>query len=130
MRRDSHRQNGALSQIKGSGPLGEKLGVGRHEFGQRAIEPAATSGEAEHFVAGPESGHAGADGFHDACARTGLPPERLAMVGDTLHTDVLGGRAAGMGAVLVADHGLFAGRDVRGYIARSGIVPDAVVATT
>lgn len=34
------------------------------------------------------------------------------------------------GAVLVADHGLFAGRDVRGYIARSGIVPDAVVATT
>ena len=52
------------------------------------------------------------------------------LVGDTLHTDVLGGRAAGMGAVLVADHGLFAGRDVRGYIARSGIVPDAVVATT
>ncbi|MCZ8171750.1 MAG: hypothetical protein O9272_08425, partial [Brevundimonas sp.] len=40
-----------------------------------------------------------------------------------MHTDVLGGRAAGMGAVLVADHGLFAGRDVRGYIARSGIVP-------
>lgn len=71
-----------------------------------------------------------ADGFHDACARTGLSPERLAMVGDTLHTDVLGGRAAGMGAVLVADHGLFAGRDVRAYIARSGIVPDAVVATT
>ncbi|MBD1206401.1 MAG: HAD hydrolase-like protein [Rhodobacteraceae bacterium] len=71
-----------------------------------------------------------ADGFHDVCARTGLPPERLAMVGDTLHTDVLGGRAAGMGAVLVADHGLFAGRDVWGYIARSGIVPDAVVATT
>lgn len=71
-----------------------------------------------------------ADGFHDACARMGLPPERLAMVGDTLHTDVLGGKAAGMGAVLVADHGLFAGRDVRGYIARSGIVPDAVVATT
>lgn len=70
------------------------------------------------------------DGFHDVCGRTGLPPERLAMVGDTLHTDVLGGRAAGMGAVLVADHGLFAGRDVRGYIARSGIVPDAVVATT
>lgn len=71
-----------------------------------------------------------ADGFHDVCAQMGLPPERLAMVGDTLHTDVLGGRAAGMGAVLVADHGLFAGRDVRGYITRSGIVPDAVVATT
>lgn len=70
------------------------------------------------------------EGFADVCARMGLPPDRLAMVGDTLHTDVLGGRAAGMGAVLVAEHGLFAGRDVRGYIARSGIVPDAVVATT
>ena len=70
------------------------------------------------------------EGFVDVFARMGLPPDRLAMVGDTLHTDVLGGRAAGIGAVLVADHGLFAGRDVRGYIARSGIVPDAVVATT
>ncbi len=47
-----------------------------------------------------------------------------------MHSDVLCGRAAGMGAVLVANHGLFAGRDVRDYIARSGIVPDAVVATT
>lgn len=71
-----------------------------------------------------------ADGFDDVCARLGLPPARLAMVGDTLHTDILGGRAAGMGAVLVAGHGLFAGRDVGGYIARSGIVPDAVVTTT
>lgn len=71
-----------------------------------------------------------ADGFQDVCARMDLPAERLAMVGDTLHTDVLGGKAAGMGAVLVADHGLFAGRDVRDYIARSGIVPDAVAATT
>jgi glycerol 3-phosphatase-2 len=70
------------------------------------------------------------DGFADVCARMGMAPGQLAMVGDTLHTDVLGGRAAGMGAVLVADHGLFAGRDVRGYIARSGIVPDVVVATT
>jgi hypothetical protein len=34
-----------------------------------------------------------------------------------------------MGTVLIAAHGLFAGRDVAPYIARSGIVP-AVVATT
>ena len=42
-----------------------------------------------------------------AIARAGLPPDRLAMVGDTLHTDVLGGAAAGCRSVLVTDHGLF-----------------------
>lgn len=70
------------------------------------------------------------DAFADAIARTGLGPHRLAMVGDTLHTDVLGGAAAGCGSVLVADHGLFAGRDVAPYIAASGIVPDVIVPTT
>ncbi|MFD1810358.1 HAD hydrolase-like protein [Gemmobacter lanyuensis] len=34
------------------------------------------------------------------------------MVGDTLHTDILGGQAAGHGTILVTDHGLFKGRDV------------------
>ena len=71
-----------------------------------------------------------AEGFADACDRTGLPPDRLAMVGDTLHTDVLGGAAAGMGTVLVTRHGLFAGLDVAPFIAASGIVPDVVVETT
>lgn len=70
------------------------------------------------------------EAFVEAVRRTGLAPSRLAMVGDTLHTDVLGGRAAGMGAVLVTDHGLFAGRSVKPYIATSGIVPDAIVTTT
>ncbi len=55
---------------------------------------------------------------------------RVAMVGDTLHTDVLGGRAAGIGSVLVTGHGLFAGRDTAPYITRSGIVPDVIVPTT
>ena len=71
-----------------------------------------------------------AEGFADACARTDLPPDRLAMVGDTLHTDVLGGAAAGMGTVLVTRHGLFAGLDTAPFIAASGIVPDVIVATT
>lgn len=70
------------------------------------------------------------DGFAAAAAKTGLAMDRLAMVGDTLHTDILGGKAAGMGAILVADHGLFAGHDVRPFIKASGITPDAVVATT
>ena len=33
------------------------------------------------------------------------------MVGDTLHTDVLGGAAYGIKTALVTDHGLFSGYD-------------------
>jgi len=72
-----------------------------------------------------------ADAFAAARARLGrgIPPARIAMVGDSLHTDVLGARAAGMATILVTDHGLFRGRDVRPYVARSAIVPDIVAAT-
>jgi len=66
-----------------------------------------------------------------ALARLGdVPRARVAMVGDTLHTDVLGGRAAGIGTVLIAAHGLFRGLDPAAYIARSGIVPDVIATTT
>lgn len=71
-----------------------------------------------------------AEGFADAIARTGLPAHRLAMVGDTLHTDVLGGAAAGCETVLITDHGLFRGLEVAPFIAASGIVPDIIVPTT
>ena len=71
--------------------------------------------------------------FADAVARIGCPPERLAMVGDTLHTDVLGARAAGLGTVLVSGHGMFAGSGAtemaRGAVAASRIVPDVIVPT-
>ena len=71
------------------------------------------------------------DAFAEARRRLpGLPADRIAMVGDTLHTDVLGGAAAGMGTVLITAHGLFAGRDVAPYIARSGIAPAFVATTT
>jgi len=60
----------------------------------------------------------------------GLDPRRVAMVGDTLHTDVLGGRAAGLGTVLIAGHGLFRGHDPAPFIAASGIVPDVIAETT
>ena len=70
------------------------------------------------------------DAFDDAVARIGLSADRIAMVGDTLHTDVLGGAAAGMGTVLIARHGLFKGHDVARFIARSGIVPDIIAQTT
>lgn len=71
-----------------------------------------------------------ADAFDDAIARMDLDADRVAMVGDTLHTDILGGRAAGFGTILVTGHGLFAGSDVGGAIERSGIVPDIVADIT
>lgn len=56
-----------------------------------------------------------------------VPDSRIAMMGDTLHTDVLGAKAAGWGSVLVADHGLFRHRDVAHFINASGIVPDYII---
>lgn len=61
---------------------------------------------------------------------SGIDRARIAMVGDTLHTDVLGGRAAGVGTVLIARHGLFRGLDPAPFIAASGIVPDVIAQTT
>ncbi len=55
---------------------------------------------------------------------------RILMVGDTLHTDILGGAAAGFRTVLVTDLGLFKGRDVAAYIRKSGIVPDFIIPRT
>lgn len=55
------------------------------------------------------------------------PPSRIVMMGDTLHTDVLGAAARGWGSVLVSGHGLFRGLAVEPYIAASGIVPDWIV---
>ncbi|MFA3920576.1 HAD-IIA family hydrolase [Ruegeria hyattellae] len=63
--------------------------------------------------------------FDDAKDRLpGIQSHRIAMVGDTLHTDILGGAAAGFRTVLVRDHGLFAGHATETFINRSGIVPD------
>jgi HAD superfamily hydrolase (TIGR01450 family) len=69
--------------------------------------------------------------FESALARLdGIPRHRIAMVGDTLHTDVLGGAAAGIGTILITDHGLFKGFDVAPYIKLSGIQPDWIISTT
>jgi HAD superfamily hydrolase (TIGR01459 family) len=71
------------------------------------------------------------DAFDDVKARlTGIPDDRIAMVGDTLHTDVLGGAAAGIKTVLITDFGLFAGLDTTGYIERSGIRPTYICKVT
>ena len=54
---------------------------------------------------------------------------RIAMVGDTLQTDILGGLAAGIGSVLVTDHGFFANADFETGIELSGISPDYIIQT-
>lgn len=48
---------------------------------------------------------------------------RICMIGDTLHTDILGAAAAGWGTVLATGHGMLTGLDIDAAIARSGIVP-------
>ncbi len=70
------------------------------------------------------------DAFDAAVARlSGIPRHRIAMVGDTLHTDILGGQAAGLSTVLVTDHGVLRGMDAGAAMRRSGIVPQIMVPT-
>ena len=54
----------------------------------------------------------------------GVVKDRIAMCGDSLHTDILGAAAAGWCSVLVTQDGLFAGSDVNAYAAISGIHAD------
>ncbi len=97
------------------------------EPGHFAHQIAAATGVVPEFYGKPYG-----NAFDAALARIdpATPRHRIAMVGDTLHTDVLGGRAAGIGTVLIARHGLFRGLDADDYIARSGILPDIVAQTT
>ena len=57
----------------------------------------------------------------------GIRRGRVAMVGDGLYTDIVGGLAAGLGTVLVTDHGLLKGIDWEARAARAGIIPDHVI---
>lgn len=49
---------------------------------------------------------------------------RMAMIGDTLHTDILGGLSMGLKTILVTGHGFLRDLDVEQAIARSQIIPD------
>lgn len=65
--------------------------------------------------------------FQEALRRLGDPePDRVLMVGDTLHTDILGGQSAGMRTLLVTEHGSLRGLDVQACMARADILPDFV----
>lgn len=54
----------------------------------------------------------------------GMHPGEMLMVGDTLHTDILGGQQAGMKTLLVTAEGALQGMNIPDCIAQSGIVPD------
>lgn len=56
-----------------------------------------------------------------------VDPQRILMVGDTLHTDILGGNMAGMKSALKADWGFLRGQDPYPYIKESGITPDFII---
>ncbi|MEX0430282.1 HAD-IIA family hydrolase [Spiribacter insolitus] len=57
----------------------------------------------------------------------GIDPGRVLMVGDTLHTDVLGGQTAGLHTALVTRSGVLADMDIDAAIAASGIAPDWIL---
>lgn len=54
----------------------------------------------------------------------GVPAERIAMCGDTLHTDILGATARGWRTVLVTQDGLFSGEETNGYCQQCRIFAD------
>jgi len=59
-----------------------------------------------------------------------VPNHRIAMVGDSLHTDILGGAAYGWRTVLIKEHGLLQGSDHEALFRASGIRADFVASTT
>jgi ribonucleotide monophosphatase NagD (HAD superfamily) len=53
----------------------------------------------------------------------GVPPGRIAMCGDTLHTDILGAAARGWRTVLVTDDGMYSGFDASAFCKQSALFP-------
>jgi len=52
---------------------------------------------------------------------------RIAMIGDSLHTDILGGLSSQISTVLVTEHGLFKNYDYMNAIKKTKIFPDWVI---
>lgn len=57
----------------------------------------------------------------------GTPKQRVLMVGDSPHTDILGANAAGIRSALVAGYGFLNGADPDPYLAEAGIQPDFIL---
>ena len=56
-----------------------------------------------------------------------VPLSRIGMVGDTLHTDILGANNIGIKSILMTKYGLFRNQNVAKMIKKTGIIPDFIV---
>lgn len=100
-------------------PRGDCLTLEPGFFAHQLREAAGVS---PHFFGKPYR-----PAFEAAIARLAdIPPHRILMVGDTLHTDILGAQAAGMATLLVSDHGSLTGLDLEACIRGCAIVPDFI----
>lgn len=105
-------------------PLAEAFTV---EPGSYALDIQAIDGVDVHFFGKPFQ-LCYALSFNKIIEVVGsIDPQRVLMVGDTLHTDILGGNTFGMKTALMADYGFLRGRDPYPYIEESGITPDFIV---
>ena len=69
-----------------------------------------------------------ANAFDMALAKlSGMAKDRIAMLGDTLHTDILGATAAGIVPVLVSGHGVLKGSDIDQAMAEADIRPAWII---
>jgi len=69
-----------------------------------------------------------ADIFDLAFKRLGdVDRSRVVMVGDSLHTDILGACHVGIASALIANYGFFAGQDAEKAVSAAGIVPDFIL---
>ena len=55
-----------------------------------------------------------------------LEKQKVAMVGDSLHTDILGAKSFGLKAILLSHYGLLAGRDIAQEAEKAAIYPDLI----
>ena len=56
-----------------------------------------------------------------------IPLSRIGMVGDTLHTDILGANSFGLKSILMTKHGLLKNTNVGSVIRKTNISPDYIV---
>jgi HAD superfamily hydrolase (TIGR01509 family) len=96
---------------------GVKLGVVSNSDGrvEEALEAAGLRGYFDVVIDSARVGVEKPDPriFHAALERLGVPPEEALYVGDLYEVDVVGARAAGMDAVLLAGSGTAGDRDCR-----------------
>ena len=56
-----------------------------------------------------------------------IPMSKIGMVGDTLHTDILGANSFGLKSILMTKHGLLKNTNVGKMIKHTNIIPDYIV---